>query len=208
VNIRLANSRGHVIQHWIQSRRTFSNNSYRDPRYKGCGSLVAINDDTLHPGYMIPKHEHNNLDILGYMVEGELEHWDTCGNLSRAKPSQVQHMWCGSSIWHTEKCISPAPARYLQIWLKPKQKNTAPAYYELINKSLEFGVIDVVLKSDVKVSGGILNGSYSSDQGYLYLISGDCLANGIKLQKGDGAELTEITKIESNLAHIILFENT
>ena len=174
----------------------------------GCGSLIALNDDILWPGYTIPKHEHKDLDILGYMIDGELEHWDTCGNLSRAKPRQVQHMWCGASIWHTEKCISPAPARYLQIWLKPKQKNTTPAYYELINKSLEFGVIDVVLKSDVKVSGGILNGSYSSDQGYLYLISGDCLVNGIKLQEGDGAEITETTLIESDGSHIILFENT
>ena len=174
----------------------------------GCGSLIALNDDILWPGYTIPKHEHKDLDILGYMIDGELEHWDTCGNLSRAKPSQVQHMWCGASIWHTEKCVSPTPARYLQIWLKPKQKNTTPAYYELINKSLEFGVIDVVLKSDVKVSAGILNGSYSSNQGYLYIINGTCLANGNELREGDGAELTEITNIESISSHIILFENT
>jgi len=207
VNIRLANSRGHVIQHWIQSRRTFSNNSYRDPRYKGCGSLVAINDDTLHPGYMIPKHEHNNLDILGYMVEGELEHWDTCGNLAKAKPGQIQHMWCGRGIYHTEKCVSKTPARYLQIWIKPKEKYTDP-YYELINKTPEFDKINIALKSETKISAGILNGSYGSEKGYLYVISGTCLANGYELNKGDGAELTEITKIESKNSHIILFENT
>jgi len=174
----------------------------------GCGSLIALNDDILYPGYTIPKHEHKDLDILGYMIDGELEHWDTCNNLSRAKPRQVQHMWCGSSIWHTEKCVSLNPARYLQIWLKPKQKNTTPAYYELINKSLDFGLIDVVLKSDIKVSAGILNGSYSSDQGYLYLISGGCLVNGIKIQEGDGAEITETTVIEAEGSHIIIFENT
>ena len=133
--LRPSNTRGILTsQSWIQSRRTFSNNSYRDPRYTNFGSLCAINDDILWPGYTIPKHEHKNLDILGYMIEGELEHWDTLGNLSRAKPGNVQHMWCGKSIWHTEKCVSEKPARYLQIWFKQDHKDTQP-FYQLYTRN-------------------------------------------------------------------------
>lgn len=208
MKIRPSHTRGILTsQSWIQSRRTFSNNSYKDPQYINCGSLVALNDDILWPGHTIPKHEHKNLDILGCMVDGELEHWDSTGVLGRAAPGKVQHMWCGSGIWHTEKCVSPTSARYLQIWITPKEKNTAP-YYELIDKSSEFGPIYANLKSDCTVSAGVLNGTYTSNRGYMYLISGSCLANGVRLCEGDGAELTETTVIESESGHIILFENT
>jgi redox-sensitive bicupin YhaK (pirin superfamily) len=173
----------------------------------GCGSLIALNDDILWTGYTIPKHEHKDLDILGYMIEGELEHWDTTGVLGRATPGKIQHMWCGSGIWHTEKCVSPTPARYLQIWITPEEKNSVP-YYELINKSPEFGQINVKLKSNITISAGILNSTYTSSKGYIYIISGGCFVDGVGLYEGDGAELTETTTIESESAHIILFENT
>ena len=204
--LRPSNTRGILTsQSWIQSRRTFSNNSYRDPRYKNFGSLCAINDDILWPGYTIAKHEHKNLDILGYMIEGQLEHWDSLGNTSIANPGQVQHMWCGRGIWHTEKCISANPARYLQIWITQDNKDTDP-FYELYNKeTLQFSKLNIKMNATMQVYAGILNNVYTPSKSYLYVISGKCQIDGQTLYEGDGAELDGETIVPIDSPHLILF---
>ena len=175
MKIRPANTRGVLTTDWIVSRRTFSNNSYWDPKYLGWGNLKVINDDTQQPGNMVPNHPHRNFDILGYMVEGELEHTDSLGNVSRAVPGQVQHMWCGREIRHTEASVGQVPARYLQLWIEPKDeyRDTEP-YYEIIEKTPEFGPIAVDLKQDIKVSAGILTEKITVGPSYLYVVKGDC----------------------------------
>jgi redox-sensitive bicupin YhaK (pirin superfamily) len=142
------------------------------------------------------------------MVEGELEHTDSLGNINRAVPGQVQHMWCGSSIWHTEAAVSTTPARYLQLWITPKDeyKDTEP-YYEIIEKSPEFGPIAVALKQDMTVSAGILNNTVTVGGGYLYVVKGACFVNGVKLREGDGADFTSAELNPAFDPHILLFEN-
>ena len=204
--MRPGNTRGILTsQSWIQSRRTFSNNSYRDPRYKNFGSLCAINDDILWPGYTIAKHEHKNLDILGYMIDGELEHWDTLGNTSKANPGQVQHMWCGRSIWHTEKCVSEKPARYLQIWFTQDTNNTNP-FYEIYNRdTLEFSKLNIKMNNTMQVFAGVLNKECITSKSYLYVISGKCMIGNQQLQEGDGAELDGDAIVPIESPHLILF---
>ena len=208
MKIRPAMTRGHLQAGWIESRRTFSNNSYWDPLYMNWGNLRVINDDVQQPGNMVPNHEHRNFDILGYIVEGELEHTDSLGNTIRAVPGQIQHMWCGSSIWHTEAAVSTTPARYLQLWITPKDehRDSAP-YYEIIEKSPEFGPIAVELKQAMTISAGILTETITSTDSYLYVVSGSCLVNGILLQEGDGAELNNDTILPADCPHLVLFEN-
>jgi redox-sensitive bicupin YhaK (pirin superfamily) len=207
MNIRPADTRGHLRAGWIESRRTFSNNSYWDPKYQGWGNLKVINDDIQQPGNMVPNHPHRNFDILGYMVEGELEHTDSLGNVNRAIPGQVQHMWCGKEIWHTEASVGTNPARYLQLWIQPKDeyKNTEP-FYEIIEKSPEFGHIAVALKQDMIVSAGILNNTITVGVGYLYVVKGACFVNGIKLREGDGAEFTSAELKPVRDPHLLFFE--
>ena len=207
MKIRSANTRGFLDAGWITSSRTFSNNSYWDPRYISWGNLKVINDDVQQPGNQVPNHEHKNYDILGYMVEGELEHTDSLGNTIRAVPGQIQHMWCGSSIWHTEASVGTVPARYLQLWITPKQQyvDTAP-YYEIIDKDLNFGPIIVDLKQDLQISAGILTNTITTTNSYLYVVSGTCTVNGVELHQGDGAELDSATIIPINSTHLILFE--
>jgi quercetin 2,3-dioxygenase len=206
--IRPANTRGVLTTDWIISRRTFSNNSYWDPRYMNWGNLKVINDDVQQPGNMVPTHEHKNYDILGYLVEGELEHRDSLGNINRAVSGQIQHMWCGSSIWHTEASVGSTPARYLQLWITPKDenKNTQP-YYEIIEKTSAFGPIAVELKQTMTISAGILTDTISTTNSYLYVISGTCSVNGQELSEGDGAELYSATIIPVGSPHLLLFEN-
>ena len=77
--IRRANTRGIAKTRWIESRRTFSNNQYWNPKYMNWGPVKVINDDILEPGYTVPNHQHKHYDILGYLVEGALEHCDSNG---------------------------------------------------------------------------------------------------------------------------------
>jgi len=209
MKIRLANTRGYLNVGWIESRRTFSNNSYWDPKYTNWWDLKVINDDIQQPGNCVPNHEHRNFDILGYMVEGELEHKDSLGNVTRAKPGQIQHMWCGKSIWHTEACVSNIPARYLQIWITPKQEhfNTEP-YYEIIEKTTDYGPIVIDLKQDMQINAGIIKGQHTlnvKNQAYLYVVSGTVTGSNFILKEGDGAELYGNLTATFD-AHILLFE--
>jgi len=209
MKIRLAKTRGHLNVGWIQSRRTFSNNSYWDPRYMNWGNLKVINDDIQKPNYYVPNHEHRNYDILGYLVEGELEHTDSLGNRVRAVPGQIQHMWCGSSIWHTEASVGQVPARYLQLWITPKQEyfNTQP-YYEIIDKDpAVYGPIVVDLKQDMQINAGWIKDITTlavPNRAYLYVVEGTVTGNDFVLTEGDGAELyTDLTATFD--AHILLF---
>ena len=209
MKIRPAMTRGHLQAGWIESRRTFSNNSYWDPLYMNWGNLRVINDDVQQPGNMVPNHEHRNFDILGYLVDGELEHKDSLGNTARARPGQIQHMWCGSSIWHTEAAVSRTPARYLQLWItpKPELENTAP-YYEIIEKdSNTYGPIAVDLQQDLRISAGWLKAQTTLpvSNAYIYIIEGTVKGTDFMLNEGDGAELDADLTAEFN-AHILLFE--
>lgn len=171
------------------------------------GNLKVINDDIQQPGNQVPNHEHKNYDILGYLVAGELEHTDSLGNCNRASPGQIQHMWCGSSLWHTEASVGTVPAHYLQLWITPKTEyfNTEP-YYEIVNKGPEFGDLGIALKQSMQIRGGILSNPITTKSAYLYVVSGTCQVNGTMLSEGDGAELDAETIIPVDNTHIILFE--
>jgi redox-sensitive bicupin YhaK (pirin superfamily) len=210
MKIRPAMTRGHLQAGWIESRRTFSNNSYWDPKYLNWGNLRVINDDIQQPGNMVPNHEHKNYDILGYMVEGELEHKDSLGNTVRARPGEIQHMWCGSSIWHTEASVGSIPARYLQLWIttKAELQNTQP-YYEIIVKDPNvYGPILVDLHQDLTIHAGWLTTATTlniSNRAYIYVVCGTVTGKDFKLTEGDGAELADDLTADFD-AHIILFE--
>ena len=207
MKLRPANTRGRMKKSWIESLRTFSNNDYWNPKYMNWHCVKVINDDTQQPGGMVPNHEHKNYDILGYVVEGELEHTDNLGNVTRARAGQIQHMWCGSSIWHTERCIGDTPARYLQIWITPNRDLNTEPFYNIYNKSAKFERLNILLKQNITVSGGILEETVTSQNSYLYVVSGSCIVDGTVLTQGDGAELTQPTEISPlDNPHILLFE--
>jgi len=209
MKIRPANTRGYLDVGWIASRRTFSNNSYWDPRYTNWGSLRVINDDVQQPGNMVPNHEHRNYDILSYVVKGELEHKDSLGNIQRARPGQIQHMWCGKSIWHTEASVGAVPARYLQIWITPRVTlRDSDPYYEIIDKDPGiFAPVDIDLKQRMQIQAGWIRGetTLNTSRGYLYVVEGIITGTGFTLNTGDGAELDADFTADFN-AHILLFQ--
>jgi redox-sensitive bicupin YhaK (pirin superfamily) len=202
---RPANTRGLLDWPWITSRRTFSNNTYWDPKYMNYGSLKVINDDILQPGKMVPNHEHKNYDILGYIVEGKLEHTDNLGNVTYAEPGDVQHMWCGDSIWHTEKCISSTPARYLQLWMIPNKQEPQPRY-SIVKRGINFELLNLTLNNNMKIYCGNLNKNFTivpNGKSYLYIVSGSVDQYG----EGDGLEIYDQSFNANFNAHVILFDN-
>ena len=208
IKIRPASTRGIYNAGWIVSRRTFSNNSYYHPKYMNRGSLKVINDDVQQPGNKVAWHEHKNLDILGYLVAGELEHVDSTGKVIRAKRGQIQHMWCGKSIWHTEASIGIEPARYLQLWITPKKEHIdSKPYYECVDKDLAFGDVPVTLHQDTRVRAGVLSEPVSTENSYLYVVEGSCSVDGVVLNEGDGADIVSGTISPGSDSHILLFEN-
>lgn len=209
--IRKADTLGYLDAGWITSRRTFSNNSYWDPKYKSWKSLRVINDDCQQPGNMVPKHRHDAFDILGYMVQGELEHWDSLGNLNRAVAGQIQHMHCGSGIHHTEASVGSVPARYLQIWVINsdfKQAVTEEPYYELIDKGPEFALLPITFSSGMKIYGGTLDGMHTlpTNSAYIYVVSGNVIGDGFVLHENDGAEIAEDLVANFENCHLLMFE--
>jgi quercetin 2,3-dioxygenase len=210
MKIRRADTRGILDAGWIKSNRSFSNNSYWDNRYQKWGNLRVINDDIQQPGNCVPNHEHCNYDILSYVISGELEHTDSIGNVVRARPGNIQHMWCGKSIWHTEASVGANAARYLQIWITPISEyfNTSPSY-ELIDKSpTVYGVIPVNLKQDMIINAGWLKGDHQlliNNRAYLYVIEGSIIFGEHVIFEGDAVELSSSISGRFN-AHIIMFE--
>ena len=208
--IRPSSTRGFLDAGWISSARTFSNNSYFDPRYQRWNSLRVINDDCQQPGNMVPKHKHDGFDILGYMISGELDHWDNLGNQNRAIAGQIQHMYCGTGIYHTEASVGIVPARYLQIWIinKLEHRRDQP-YYELLDKSPEFALLPIEFISGMKISGGTLSGQHilSTKCSYVYVVSGTVTGDDFVLSEGDGAELDN-DLIGNFDCHLLMFEQT
>lgn len=205
--IRRSNERGFLKTEIIESRRSFSNNTYWNPKYMNWNCIKVINDDILQPNCLVPKHEHINYDILGYIVEGELEHWDSEGNLLHASAGQIQRMWCGKSIWHSEKCVSETPSRYLQIWITPNEMNTKP-FYELYDRREEFGDLGIEVKQDIQIKGGIINGEmeFNCKSSYFYVISGQVIGDGFELNERDSVELYDETFSGKFNGHFLMFD--
>lgn len=187
------------------------------------GVLEVINDDILQHGHAVPKHEHKNMEILGYVVQGPCHHWDNLGNDCAAESGTVQRMSSGSSIWHTEGNRTGQPIRYLQLWIRPSVTNT-PAEYTQQHFSREqklnnfcliaSNVGPIVIKQQAQVSAGIFTENYTQQLNpqrryYLYLVLGTATVNGTVIIEGDGIAIENLAALSitnPNEAELILFE--
>ena len=116
--VRPAADRGRSRRDWLDSRHTFSFGEYQDPRYLGFGTLRVINDDRVTPGGGFAPHNHSDMDIISYVLEGALQHQDSLGTGSVIRPGEIQRMSAGSGITHSEYNASQhEPVHFLQIWI-------------------------------------------------------------------------------------------
>lgn len=129
--IRRADDRPCTSTDWLQSRHSFSFGQHYEPDNTSFGVLLANNDDVLAPGRGFDSHPHRELEILTWVVEGELEHLDSEGRRALVRPGVVQLLSAGTGIRHTERNSGGRPLRLVQMWLSPDQHGQAPDYRQL-----------------------------------------------------------------------------
>lgn len=131
ITIRKASDRGHFDHGWLDTYHTFSFARYHDPDFMGFRSLRVINEDRVAPGRGFGNHPHDNMEIITWVLSGQLAHKDSTGRNGTIKPGDAQHMSAGTGIMHSEFNPSPTePVHLIQIWIEPSEQNIRPAYHQ------------------------------------------------------------------------------
>jgi redox-sensitive bicupin YhaK (pirin superfamily) len=184
------------------------------------GDLQTINDDRVQPGGHVPIHEHKNMEIFGYVVEGVCRHTDSHGKVLDIPAGAVQRMSTGRGIKHTEGNASDTPNRYLQLWIKPNVFDTEPIHewHQFTREDKLNNFCDITEKLPIKQDAKLLSGIFTEDftfelnntrRYYLYVVSGETNVNNHLLIEGDGLSFINENKIEITTkteSEIILFD--
>ncbi len=226
IDRRKGNERGHADHGWLKSFHTFSFADYHDPSQMGYGDLRVINDDRVEPSKGFGTHSHRDMEIISYVVEGELAHKDSMGNASTITIGDVQRMSAGTGVMHSEYNPSSAsPVHFLQIWILPERKGIEPSYEQkhfsneaklnrlrlIASKKGRDGSIS--LNQDADLYAALLDNSevsYRLSPGriaYLHVVKGGILLNGLALSTGDGAKINnEDNLVLSGSGELLLFD--
>ena len=220
ITVRPAATRGNPRADFINSYRTFSFPSYYDARYMNYSHLQTINDDRVQYAWQVPWHEHKNMEIFGYVVEGSSHHVDSLGNDVEVPAGAVQRMTCGSGISHTEGNTADTPNRYLQLWIQPNVTDTEPGHawhqFTRTDKLNQFCDITekLPIKQDARLLAGIFTDNFTyqisaTRHYYLYVVTGTATINNQPVIEGDGLAFeseTVITIVDPADAEIIVFD--
>ena len=201
---------------WLQSRFHFSFAEYRNPKNVHFGVLRVLNDDIVHPNSGFDTHPHSNMEIISYVVKGEITHKDSMGNSETLKRGEVQYLSAGDGIYHSEHNVHKSDdLRLLQIWIIPPKAGLPRLYgskrfeenerkNRLLNiVSSQNGNADIKIYQDVNIYVSELEIKKSLDfeikenrQVYFVQIEGSSNINEITLNAGDAMEIVDIKKIE------------
>jgi quercetin 2,3-dioxygenase len=205
LTLRKAQDRGYADHGWLNSFHSFSFAGYHDPQFMGWGNLRVINEDRVAAGMGFGKHGHRNMEIISYVLSGELAHEDSMGNIKGIPPGDVQRMSAGSGVTHSEfNHAKDQTTHFLQIWIEPNVMEVAPSYEQktipAIDKQGKLCLIaspdgaghSVKIHADAKLYAGLFDGEESTQlkldskrKAYAHLIQGELTVNGIALQGGD-----------------------
>src|SRR6202035_3078635 len=209
--IRHSNERGHADHGWLDSYHSFSFADYFDSRHVEFGPLRVINEDRVAPGAGFGTHPHRDMEIISYVLAGELAHKDSLGNGSVIRPGDVQRMSAGTGVRHSEFNPSPSePVHFLQIWIQPAQRNIEPSYEEkrfapeekrgrlrlIVSPDRTDG--SLLIHQNARVYAGLFTGNERADlevapgrRVYLHVARGALTANGTALEAGDALRITD-----------------
>jgi hypothetical protein len=212
---------------WLRSRFHFSFAEYHDPARVHFGVLRVVNDDLVEPGGGFGTHPHRDMEIVSYVVDGELTHGDSMGNRTTLSRGEIQYMSAGTGVLHSEHNLGDKTLRFLQIWIFPDEKDLSPAYGDhrfswdarkgrwLHMASGPDGDAPVKLHQDVHISALELEAGREiplevapGRQAYLVQIEGASTANGVDLSERDALEIVaeHVTIAARETSHFLVIE--
>ncbi len=212
ITVRRSHERGYADHGWLKTRHTFSFSSYFDPKHTKFRSLRVINEDWIRGGEGFGTHPHENMEIITYIVAGELEHKDSLGNGSVIRRGELQRMTAGTGVTHSERNPSNQETHLLQIWIYPERADLEPGYEQkdlsglfkpnaltlLASQTGHNGSLTV--RQDVDLYGAFLDAGrrleYLVDPErhiWLQIVGGSLSLNGTTLGAGDGAAIENET---------------
>ena len=226
---RPANARGHADHGWLDSWHSFSFAEYYDPEHMSFGVLRVINEDRIAPGKGFGTHSHRDMEILSWVLEGELAHRDSIGNGSAIVPGDLQRMSAGRGVQHSEFNHADAQTtHFLQIWIEPAVRGIDPGYEQKhFHADQRRGRLQLVaseggregsvtIHQDAALYVGLFDGSEQAHHGlapgrraYVHLARGSALVNGQQLAAGDALKLIDESAIDISAgrdAEVLLFD--
>ena len=214
--LRKSQERGYADHGWLKSFHSFSFAGYHDPQFMCWGNLRVINEDQVAAGMGFGKHGHRNMEIISYVLSGELAHQDSMGNVKSIPPGDVQRMSAGSGVTHSEfNHAKDQTTHLLQIWIEPNVLEIEPSYEQkTVPQTDKQGKLCLVaspngndgsvsISADAKMYAGLFDGSQSAKmqldpkrKGYVHLIKGSLTVNGQKLASGDALLMENESALE------------
>ena len=224
-----SSERGYADHGWLKSFHSFSFADYYDPRRIEFGPLRVINEDRVQAGAGFGTHGHRDMEIISYVLAGQLAHKDSLGNGSVLRPSDVQRMSAGSGVRHSEFNASTSEAvHFLQIWIQPNVLNIAPSYeekrFEEHEKRGRLRLVaspdgaggSVRIHQDARLFAGLFDAAESAAlpiagprKLYVHVVRGTITANGVALQGGDALQLAtagNLTLENGQQAEVLVFD--
>jgi len=227
IQIRHSHERGHANFGWLDSHHTFSFGSYYDPHQMGFSALRVINDDRVTPGAGFSTHGHRDMEIISYVLDGEIAHKDSEGNIATLPAGEFQLMSAGSGIQHSEfNPSSKNSLHFLQIWIQPNVYGQTPGYQQKDfgrNQGLTLVVSpdgdkgSLTIKQDARLYQLLLDANTSAElpanaarKYYVHVIDGELLVNDEIVKPGDGARLENIENLlmqaQGNTVKALVFD--
>ncbi|NLJ19399.1 pirin family protein [Globicatella sulfidifaciens] len=222
-----SNKMGSSNHGWLKSLFHFSFADYQNPENINFGVLRVINDDLVESGTGFDLHPHKDMEIISYVIKGELTHGDSMGNKNTISRGHVQYMSAGTGVFHSEHNLGEDELRFLQIWIFPDQKGYQPNYGDYRfdwkdrkNKWLHMvsskdGNAPIKINQDVNIysleleKGNEIDFAVNKDrQAYLVQIEGNSFINDIQLNEKDGMEIVEemLSIKTQETSHILVIE--
>ncbi len=219
ITLRKSQERGYADHGWLKSHHSFSFAGYHDEKHMGFGNLRVINEDRIAPGTGFGTHGHKDMEIISYVLEGNLAHKDSMGNVKGIPPGDVQRMSAGSGVQHSEfNHAEGQTTHFLQIWIEPNVKGIEPGYeqktFEASEKRGKLRLVasnsgahgSVTIHADANLYAGLLDGNESANlplnpsrKTYVHLVNGKLQVNGHLLAAGDAAMLSKENQL--HLSH-------
>jgi redox-sensitive bicupin YhaK (pirin superfamily) len=209
IQLRKSSERGYADHGWLKSFHSFSFAGYYDAHFMGWGNLRVINEDRIAPGMGFGTHGHRDMEIISYVMSGNLAHKDSMGNVKGIPPGDVQRMSAGRGVQHSEFNHAPdQTTHFFQIWIEPNARGIEPGYeqksFEASGKQGQLRLVaspdgsdgSVTIHADARLYSGLFDGDQSAEvaldptrKAYVHLMRGELEVNGQKLSAGDALML-------------------